>query len=115
MSQQQTPAATENIPEIIDFIQVLIDKGYAYESDGDVYYRARKFKHYGELSDQPIDELEVGASQHVDDQEFDKKKKIQLILHYGKQPSQKKLIGNHHGALVGRDGISSVRSCRPSI
>ncbi|BAP85018.1 cysteinyl-tRNA synthetase [Paucilactobacillus hokkaidonensis JCM 18461] len=67
------PRATENIPEIIDFIQVLIDKGYAYESDGDVYYRARKFKHYGELSDQPIDELEVGASQHVDDQEFDKK------------------------------------------
>ncbi|WP_137597910.1 cysteine--tRNA ligase [Paucilactobacillus kaifaensis] len=67
------PRATENISEIISFIEVLIDKGYAYESDGDVYYRARKFKHYGELSDQAIDELEVGASQHVDDQEFDKK------------------------------------------
>lgn len=67
------PRATENIPEIIAFIEVLIDKGYAYESAGDVYYRARKFKHYGELSDQAIDELEVGASQHVDDQELDKK------------------------------------------
>lgn len=67
------PRATENISEIIAFIEVLIDKDYAYESDGDVYYRARKFKHYGELSDQAIDELEVGASQHVDDQEFDKK------------------------------------------
>ncbi|KIS03796.1 cysteine--tRNA ligase [Paucilactobacillus wasatchensis] len=67
------PRATENIPEIIAFIQVLIDKGYAYESEGDVYYRARKFKHYGDLSAQPIDELEVGASQHVDDQEFDRK------------------------------------------
>jgi cysteinyl-tRNA synthetase len=51
----------------------LIDKGYAYEVDGDVYYRAKKFAHYGELSHQPIDELEVGASQHVDEAEFAKK------------------------------------------
>lgn len=67
------PRATENIPDIIQFVSDLIDKGYAYESQGDVYYRARKFKHYGELSDQSIDDLEVGASQHVDESEFDKK------------------------------------------
>ena len=67
------PRATENIPEIIEFIADLIDKGFAYESEGDVYYRARKFKHYGELSDQSIDDLEVGASRHVDSQEFEKK------------------------------------------
>lgn len=67
------PRATENIPEIITFVSDLIDKGYAYAVAGDVYYRARKFKHYGELSDQSIDDLEVGASQHVDEAEFNKK------------------------------------------
>lgn len=67
------PRASENIPEIIDFIKVLIEKGYAYESAGDVYYRTRKFKNYGQLSDQRIDDLEVGASQHTADEETDRK------------------------------------------
>lgn len=67
------PRATENIPEIIDFVQGLIEKGYAYENDGDVYYRARKFKHYGQLSGQSIDDLEVGASEHVSADEVNKK------------------------------------------
>ena len=67
------PRATENIPEIIKFIQGLIDKGYAYEKDGDVYYRARKFKDYGQLSGQSIDDLEVGASEHVSADEINKK------------------------------------------
>ncbi|BDZ30028.1 cysteine--tRNA ligase [Lactiplantibacillus sp. WILCCON 0030] len=67
------PRASENIPEIIDFIKVLIEKGYAYESDGDVYYHTRKFKAYGQLSDQRIDDLEVGASQHTADEETNRK------------------------------------------
>ncbi|KRM01538.1 cysteine--tRNA ligase [Lactiplantibacillus argentoratensis DSM 16365] len=67
------PRASENIPEIIAFVQALIEKGYAYESAGDVYYRARKFKKYGQLSDQRIDDLEVGASQHTADEETDRK------------------------------------------
>ena len=67
------PRAPENIPEIIKFIQGLIVKGYAYEKDGDVYYRARKFKDYGQLSGQSIDDLEVGASEHVSDDEINKK------------------------------------------
>lgn len=67
------PRATENIPEIIGFVQTLIDKGYAYAVDGDVYYRARKFKNYGQLSGQSIDDLEVGASEHVSADEVDKK------------------------------------------
>ncbi len=67
------PRATENIPEIIKFVQGLIDKGYAYEKDGDVYYRARKFKDYGQLSGQSIDDLEVGASEHVSADEVKKK------------------------------------------
>ena len=67
------PRATENIPEIIKFVQGLIDKGYGYEKDGDVYYRARKFKDYGQLSGQSIDDLEVGASEHVSADEVKKK------------------------------------------
>ena len=67
------PRATENISEIIKFVQGLIDKGYAYEKDGDVYYRARKFKDYGQLSGQSIDDLEVGASEHVSADEINKK------------------------------------------
>ncbi|MBW1606004.1 cysteine--tRNA ligase [Lactobacillus sp. Sy-1] len=63
------PRATENIPEIIEFVKALVDKGYAYVVDGNVYYRARKFKSYGLLAHESIDELEAGASQHVSDEE----------------------------------------------
>ena len=55
------PRVTENMDAIIKFIQELIEKGYAYESDGDVYFHTRKFKDYGKLSQQSIDELRVGA------------------------------------------------------
>lgn len=55
------PRVTEHMDDIIAFIKVLIDKGYAYESQGDVYYRTRKFNGYGKLSHQSIDDLKVGA------------------------------------------------------
>jgi len=55
------PRATEHIDDIIDIISILIEKGYAYEVQGDVYYAARQFKGYGKLSHQNIDELEAGA------------------------------------------------------
>ncbi|TKC14253.1 cysteine--tRNA ligase [Robertmurraya kyonggiensis] len=55
------PRVTENMDIIIDFINTLIEKGFAYESEGDVYYHTRKFKEYGKLSHQSIDELRVGA------------------------------------------------------
>jgi cysteinyl-tRNA synthetase len=55
------PTVTDNIETIIDFISALVEKGYAYESQGDVYYRTRKFEGYGKLSHQPIDELKAGA------------------------------------------------------
>ena len=67
------PRATHEIQEIIDFVQDLIDKGFAYEVDGDVYYRAKKFPNYGQLSDQNIAELEEGASEHINEEEQDKK------------------------------------------
>ncbi|WP_316572520.1 cysteine--tRNA ligase [Neobacillus sp. YIM B06451] len=55
------PRVTESMDIIIDFISALIDKGYAYEANGDVYFRTRKFDGYGKLSHQSIDELKVGA------------------------------------------------------
>ena len=55
------PKVSEHIDDIIDFVQTLIDKGYAYEADGDVYYSPRKFEGYGKLSGQNIDDLESGA------------------------------------------------------
>lgn len=67
------PRATENIAGIIEVIEALIKQGYAYEAAGDVYYRARKFDHYGALSGQSLDALEVGASEHVSQDEVDKK------------------------------------------
>lgn len=59
------PRVMDHMPDILTFIQTLIDKGYAYTSQGDVYYRTRKFEGYGKLSHQSIDELEVGASQRT--------------------------------------------------
>ena len=58
------PLATQEIPGMIDMIQTLIDRGYAYEKNGTVYYRTRKFEGYGKLSKKNIDELEAG---HRDD------------------------------------------------
>ena len=61
------PRATENIPQIIEIIETLIDKGYAYEKDGDVYYRTLKFADYGKLSHQNLEELQAGARIEVND------------------------------------------------
>jgi cysteinyl-tRNA synthetase len=65
------PRVTENIDIIIAFIQALIDKGYAYEVDGDVYYRTRKFAEYGKLSHQSIDELRAGARIEIGEKKDD--------------------------------------------
>jgi len=55
------PKVTETMPEIIAFVETLINKGHAYEVDGDVYFDAKSFNDYGKLSGQKIEELEVGA------------------------------------------------------
>ena len=55
------PRVTDHIEDIVEFVKVLVDKGFAYESQGDVYYRTRKFDGYGKLSHQSTDELKVGA------------------------------------------------------
>lgn len=61
------PKATENIDEIIEIIKSLEEKGYAYAVNGDVYFRTLKFKEYGKLSHQPIDDLQSGARIAVGD------------------------------------------------
>ena len=59
------PKATENIEEIIDIVSTLIEKGYAYEANGDVYFSTKKFNEYGKLSHQPLEDLEAGARINV--------------------------------------------------
>ena len=65
------PRVTETMDEIIDFIDGLIEKGYAYEVDGDVYFKPRAFEEYGKLSDQSIDELRAGARIQIGEKKED--------------------------------------------
>ena len=67
------PRVMQTIPEIIELVQTLIDKGFAYESDGDVYYRTNKFEEYGKLSGITIDELKVGASERLEEANSERK------------------------------------------
>ncbi|MCR8433587.1 MAG: cysteine--tRNA ligase [Crenarchaeota archaeon] len=62
------PRATAHIPEIIEFIKKLIEKGYAYDAQDGVYFRVRRFKDYGKLSKRNIDEMRAGA--RVEPSEF---------------------------------------------
>lgn len=65
------PRATENIDSIIEIIKNLEEKGYAYNVDGDVYFSVKKFKEYGKLSHQPLENLELGARIEVGDKKRD--------------------------------------------
>lgn len=65
------PKATENIDAIIDVIKKLEENGYAYNVDGDVYFATKKFKEYGKLSKQPLEDLEAGARIDVNEHKKD--------------------------------------------
>ena len=65
------PFATKTLGEMIGMVKDLINKGYAYEADGDVYFRVKKFPEYGALSKQPIDQLESGARIEVGEHKED--------------------------------------------
>ena len=65
------PLATDNIDTILDIVKTLVDKGYAYPSEGDVYFRTRKFKDYGKLSGTRIEDLDSGARIDVSEQKED--------------------------------------------
>lgn len=61
------PRVMQTIPEIIEFIEGLIEKGFAYESEGDVYFRTGRFGDYGKLSHQPLDDLQAGARVEINE------------------------------------------------
>lgn len=65
------PKATETMDVIIDIIREIVEKGYGYESHGDVYFRTKKFKGYGKLSHMPMEELDAGNRIEVNDQKED--------------------------------------------
>lgn len=82
------PRVMDHIPDIIEFIEALIEKDFAYEAQGDVYYRTRKFENYGKLSDQSIDELEVGASQRTGEEQQIKEDPLDFALWKSAKPEE---------------------------
>ena len=80
------PKATENIDEIISIISSLVEKGYAYPvENGDVYFSPKKFKEYGKLSHQPLEDLEAGARINIGEL---KKEPMDFALWKGAKPGE---------------------------
>ncbi|HYA94509.1 MAG TPA: cysteine--tRNA ligase [Thermodesulfobacteriota bacterium] len=65
------PKATDNIPEMIRLISTLVEKGFAYQSGGDVFFSVRKFKEYGKLSKRDLEEMQAGARVEIDERKED--------------------------------------------
>lgn len=76
----KNPLATEEICGMVDMIQTLIDKGYAYEKNGTVYYRTRKFKDYGKLSHKNLDDLQSGGRALLVTGEDEKEDPLDFVL-----------------------------------
>ena len=76
----KNPLATEEICGMVDMIQTLIDKGYAYEKNGTVYYRTRKFKEYGKLSHKNLDDLQSGGRTLLVTGEDEKEDPLDFVL-----------------------------------
>ena len=74
------PLATEEICGMVDMIQTLIDKGYAYEKNGTVYYRTRKFQDYGKLSHKNLDDLRSGERSLLVTGEDEKEDPLDFVL-----------------------------------
>ena len=76
----KNPLATEEICGMVDMIQTLIDKGYAYEKNGTVYYRTRKFEGYGKLSHKNLDDLQSGGRTLLVTGEDEKEDPLDFVL-----------------------------------
>lgn len=81
----KNPKVTDEMPEIIEMIKTLIEKGYAYEVNGSVFYDTKSFKDYGKLSGKNIDDLEAGARIEVDST---KKSPMDFVLWKPKKPGE---------------------------
>jgi len=79
------PKATEHLPQIIDLIRRLEEKGFAYQGAEDVYFRVRRFPGYGKLSGQSLDDMLVGARIEVDPQKEDP---LDFVLWKGSKPGE---------------------------
>ncbi|MGG6296229.1 cysteine--tRNA ligase [Leptolyngbya sp. AN02str] len=84
----QYPKATEVVPQIVAFIQELIDQGYAYPAEGDVYYAVERFPSYGKLSGRKLDQMEAGASGRVDDEAAKKRHPMDFALWKAAKPGE---------------------------
>ena len=93
------PRVSEHIPDIIHTVQELINNGYGYVVDGDVYYRVERFSHYGELSGRKLDDMMAGARVDVDE-----RKENPMISPCGNPPNRENLPGTAPGAKAGRAG-----------
>lgn len=92
-SAEKYPAATEYIPQMIEMIQKLLDKGIAYKgSDNSIYYAISKFHRYGCLSHLKMDELQVGASDRVASDEYDKEHASDFVLWKSYDPKRDGVI-----------------------
>ena len=100
------PLATEEICGMIEMIQELIDKGYAYEKNGTVYFRTRKFDEYGKLSHKNLDDLQSGGRSLLVSGKL--KKKTHWILFFGNRKKKESRRGSRLGATDVLDGILSV-------
>ena len=94
--------------EIIAFVKALVEKGYAYEADGDVYYRTRRFSGYGRLSGQNIEDLEAGARISV----AKKRGSAGFCSLEGEKNRRRTCLGGVHGGSEDRAGISNVLRCQ---
>ena len=114
----KNPLATEEICGMVDMIQTLIDKGFAYEKNGTVYYSTRKFKDYGKLSHKNLDDLRSGERSLLVSGEDEKEDPLDFVLWISCSGNRKKKEnprGNLRGVKAVRDGILSVRRCQKNI
>ena len=105
----KNPLATEEICGMVDMIQTLIDKGFAYEKNGTVYYSTRKFKDYGKLSHKNLDDLRSGERSLLVSGEDEKEDPLDLCS--GNRKKKESQHGSLHGARDVRDGTSSAQRC----
>ena len=79
------PRATDHIPEMIELVSGLIEKGYAYPGGGDVFFSVERFKEYGKLSKRNLEEMQAGARVEIDEK---KKNPLDFVLWKGSKPGE---------------------------
>ena len=100
------PRATEHIPEMVNLVSVLLEKGFAYKKDGSVYFSIERFKEYGRLANIDRESLKPGAA--LDTRRI-RKGSGRRILSSGKGKKPANRRGRHRSARGGPAGISSAR------